>query len=131
MTTIDKSLLSIQVLIVDDHAMTRDMVRTILRGVGFSNITVLDNGRAAWHHVKEHNVRLVICDWNMPGGSGIEFLRDVRGNPQYKDLPFIMLTAEAYRESVEEALKYGVSDYLAKPFTAEMLISKIQAVMKK
>ena len=131
MSTIDKSILTSPVLVVDDHAITRDMVRTILRGVGFTDITVLDNGRIAWHHVKENRVRLVVCDWNMPGGSGIELLRDIRNNPQYKDLPFIMLTAEAYRESVEEALRVGVTDYVAKPFTAEMLISKITKALAK
>lgn len=131
MSIIDNSLLSIPVIVVDDHAMTRDMVRTILKGAGFTNINVFDSGRAAWHYVKENRVKLIVCDWNMPGGSGIEFLRDVRHDPRFKDIPFIMLTAEAYRESVEEALKVGVTDYVAKPFTAEMLISKIAAALKK
>lgn len=130
MTTIDRKYLNAPVMVVDDHGMTRDLVRTILRGIGFTNILTVENGRAAYKMLESDNVKLIICDWNMPGGSGIELLRAVREHPQFKDVPFLMLTAEAYKESVEEAIKQGVSDYVAKPFTADVLVAKITGLLK-
>lgn len=130
MSTIDRKYLNAPVMVVDDHGMTRDLVRTILRGLGFINIITVENGRAAYKMLETNNVKLIVCDWNMPGGSGIELLRAVREHPQFKDVPFLMLTAEAYKESVEEAMKQGVSDYVAKPFTADVLVAKITGILK-
>lgn len=130
MSAIDRKYLNGHVMVVDDHAMTRDLVKSILRGLGFVNIVTADNGRVAYQMLDQNFFKLIICDWNMPGGSGIEFLRAVRANPQYKNLPFLMLTAEAYKESVEEALKQGVSDYVAKPFTADVITAKIHDLLK-
>ncbi len=130
MSTIDRKYLNAPVMVVDDHGMTRDLVRTILRGLGFINILTVENGRAAYKMLETNNVKLIVCDWNMPGGSGIELLRAVREHPQFKDVPFLMLTAEAYKESVEEAMKQGVSDYVAKPFTADVLVAKITGILK-
>ena len=130
MSTIDRKYLNAPVMVVDDHGMTRDLVRTILRGIGFINILTVENGRAAYKMLETNNVKLIVCDWNMPGGSGIELLRAVREHPQFKDVPFLMLTAEAYKESVEEAMKQGVSDYVAKPFTADVLVAKITGILK-
>jgi two-component system chemotaxis response regulator CheY len=115
----------IHVLVVDDHFPTRDMVKTILRSVGFTKISQADNGAAALMKVEEQNIDLVICDWNMPGTSGIEFLTALRSKDRYKNLPFLMLTAEAYRENVKQAIENGVTDYITKPFTAQVLTQKV------
>lgn len=129
MSAIDKSKLNYHVLVVDDHAMTRNMVRSILRGAGFTEVTTQDSGHSAIHFMQTNSIKLIICDWNMPGGSGIEFLRLIRSDPRFQQIPFIMLTAEAYRESIEEAIKCGVTDYIAKPFTADLLTKKVASVL--
>lgn len=119
------------VLVVDDHGLTREMVRSILRGIGFNKIIQAESGTEALQRLEDHPVDLILCDWNMPGGSGLELLRALRSNPKYKDIPFLMLTAEAYRENIVAAVKAGVTDYVAKPFTAGTLSQKIAEILKK
>lgn len=121
----------IKVLVVDDHPLTRNMVRSILRGAGFDDVLQAENGAQALEVVFKENLGLVICDWNMPTTSGIEVLRAIRAEPKLKSLPFLMLTAEAYRENVLEASKAGVTDYVVKPFTADVLMKKVEEVLKK
>lgn len=124
---VDKEM---RILVVDDHGLTRDMVRVILRGFGFQNITPADNISAAYDELTKQTYDLVICDWNMPNGTGIDFLRLIRSNDLYKTIPFLMLTAEAYKENVSEAMQAGVSDYIVKPFTADVLGRKIARAVK-
>ncbi len=120
---------NLNILIVDDHGLTREMVKSILRALGFANIATAENGTDAMQKIYEETIELVICDWNMPQTSGIELLRAVRRDAKFKTLPFIMLTAEANRENVVEAAKEGVNDYIIKPFTAQILHSKIESVV--
>ena len=127
-TEIDKS---IKVLVVDDYALTRDMVKSILRQLGFTNIVTAEDGIQALELLSEDKIGLVVCDWNMPRMSGLALLREVRGRERSQDLPFLMLTAEAYRENIMEAVKAGVSDYVVKPFTAQILSEKIDKGLSK
>lgn len=122
---------NMRILVVDDHSMTRNLVRSILRGVGFTNVFLAENGRQAFHFLKEASYDLVICDWNMPDVTGIELLRVVRSDNNMKHIPFLLLTAEVFKENVEEAMKAGVTDYIAKPFTADVLLEKIRTAIKK
>lgn len=131
MTDIDRIDKSITILIADDYAMTRDMIRSILKQHGFMNVYAAEDGKKALERLNSDDVALVICDWNMPVMSGIEVLRAVRADPELKDTPFLMLTAEAYRESVKEAVKSGVTDYISKPFTAQVLVEKIALALAK
>lgn len=121
----------VRILVVDDHALTRNMVKSILKGLGYDHVYQAENGEAAVRRIFEGNIDLVICDWNMPGLTGIDVLKEVRADDAYKKLPFLMLTAEAYRENIAEAMRYGVSDYISKPFTSEVLGEKLSAVLKK
>ena len=116
---------SITILVVDDQPLTRNMLKSILKGMGFATILQADNGAVAIQKLQSEPVDLIICDWNMPGVTGIDVLRTVRGTPATKDLCFLMLTAEAYRENVLAAVQAGVDDYVAKPFTPEGLGIKI------
>lgn len=125
--TIDKN---IRVLIVDDYAATRDLIRAILRSVGFTEMSQAENGADAITLLHGEQFDLIICDWNMPQVTGLEVLKMVRDNPIHRNVAFIMLTAEAYKESIVAALEAGVTDYIAKPFTAEVLLSKIAVAMK-
>ena len=117
-----------KILVVDDHLLTRDMVRIILKGLGFLNVDTAENGNVALERLNDGGYALVICDWNMPQCSGLELLRAVRAGGVCPSIPFLMLTAEAYRESVREAVKAGVTDYISKPFTAGVLQQKIEKV---
>lgn len=121
----------INILIVDDHASTRDLIRAILRSSGFVSLLQAENGKLAIEILKKETVQLIICDWNMPMFSGLEVLKFVRGDSRNKDVPFIMLTAEAYADSLKAAIEAGVSDYIAKPFTADTLLNKIGNVFAK
>ncbi len=114
-----------KILVVDDHALTRDMVRMILKGLGFSDVTTAENGEVAFEAVKASYFDLIICDWNMPRFTGLELLTAVRTDKDFESTPFLMLTAEAYRDSVKAALDAGVTDYIAKPFTAGVLGEKV------
>lgn len=118
------------VLVVDDHILTRDMVRMILRSIGFAKIQQAESGEGALKILNEQNIDLIVCDWNMPNGSGIELLRQIRADAKLEHIPFLMLTAEAYRENIVAAVKAGVTDYVAKPFTADTLAEKIAGILK-
>jgi two-component system chemotaxis response regulator CheY len=119
------------ILIVDDHTLTRTMVKAILRSLGFENVLQADSGASAVRTVMSEPVDLVICDWNMPEGNGLEVLRTLRADTRFKELPFLMLTAEAYRENVGAAMEAGVSDYVIKPFTADVLVAKLETILKR
>ena len=119
----------VKILIVDDHLLTREMVLIILKGLGFDNIISVPNAFEAREQIKQGGVDVVICDWNMPKFSGLELLREVRAMEKFSGTPFLMLTAEAYRESLKEAVRAGVTDYIAKPFTAEVIEAKLAMIL--
>lgn len=120
---------TLTILVVDDHSLTRTMVKAILRGIGFENVLQAESGIQAINTVMTEKVDLVICDWNMPEGNGLEVLRTLRADARFKNLPFLMLTAEAYRENVVAAVEAGVSDYVIKPFTSDVLVEKLGTVL--
>jgi two-component system chemotaxis response regulator CheY len=119
-----------KLLIAEDHSITRSMVQAILKSVGFNSIDQADSGMNALRKLAEFDYDLVICDWNMPEPKGIDVLRRVRASDKNQNVLFLMLTAEAYRENVEEAKKHGVSGYVIKPFTAETLLKEIARLLK-
>jgi two-component system, chemotaxis family, chemotaxis protein CheY len=123
--------LNIQILVVDDYMLTRVMVQSILSGAGFAKVAQAESAEAAAAKLEENDIDLVICDWKMPGMTGVELLRCVRSQPRYRDLPFLMLTAESTHSSVKEAMAAGVSDYVIKPFSAEVLLDKVAQLLLK
>jgi two-component system, chemotaxis family, chemotaxis protein CheY len=120
-----------RVLVVDDFATMRKIVRNILKQIGFEDITEAEDGNAALRVIKSENIGLVVTDWNMPNMSGLDLLREIRGNSQTASLPVLMVTAEGLKENVMEAVKAGVNNYVVKPFTAEVLQEKIETIFKK
>lgn len=122
---------SMPILIVDDFSTMRRIVKTCLRQIGFENITEAEDGVVALEKLKNHEFKLVISDWNMPNMMGIDLLRAVRADEKLKALPFVLVTAEGQKENVIEAAKAGVSNYVVKPFTAETLQAKLEAVFAK
>jgi two-component system chemotaxis response regulator CheY len=109
----------------------RKIVRNLLRQLGYQQIDEAEDGVVALRKLKSTKYDMIICDWNMPNMTGIELLKEVRSDESLKAVPFLMVTAEANKENVIEAVKAGVSNYIVKPFTADTLSGKIDAVMKK
>ena len=118
------------VLVVDDFATMRKIVKKCLTELGFMNIVEADDGSVALEKLQHDHFQLIISDWNMPRMMGIDLLKAVRADERYKTVPFIMVTAEAQKQNVIEAAKAGVSNYIVKPFTADQLQSKLEAVFK-
>lgn len=117
-------------LVVDDYATMRKIVKKILTELGYTKIEEAEDGKPAFEKVKAATAagdpfQCVISDWNMPGMTGLDFLRAVRAMPEYKSLPFVLATAEGEQSNVIEAAKAGVSDYVVKPFTAATLSEKL------
>jgi two-component system chemotaxis response regulator CheY len=117
-----------KVLVVDDFSTMRRIVKNILRQLGFENIIEADDGESAVRKLESERIDFVISDWNMPKMSGLELLKWVRSHDEFKDMPFLMVTAEAQKENVLEAVKAKVSNYIVKPFTAETLSEKIEKI---
>jgi two-component system chemotaxis response regulator CheY len=118
-------------LIVDDFQTMRRIVRNILRQLGFENFDEAEDGEQAYVKLKSGGFDFVISDWNMPNVDGITLLKRVRSDPALKDMPFLMVTAEAEKDKVIEAIKSGVSNYVVKPFTAEVLKEKMDRILEK
>ena len=122
---------SIRILVVDDFATMRRIVTTLLKELGFTNIAEADDGSSALPMLQQSPVDLLVTDWNMPRMMGIDLLKAVRADPQLKDIPVLMVTAESKRDQIIEAAQAGVSGYVVKPFTATTLREKLEGVFKK
>lgn len=119
---------TMKVLVVDDFATMRRIIKNILLQLGFKHILEADDGTTAWEVLNKEKVDLIISDWNMPKMPGIELLKKVRADDRFKDIPFLMVTAEAQKENIVEAVKYRVSQYIVKPFTPETLQEKLKKI---
>ena len=121
---------SIKVLIVDDFATMRRILKNILKQLGFKNLLEADDGTTAMETLEKNDIELIISDWNMPKMTGLELLKWVRANKKYAKTPFLMVTAEAQKQNVIEAVQAGVSNYVVKPFTAEAISEKLKKIIK-
>ncbi len=119
---------NMRVLVVDDFSTMRRIIKNILRQIGFTNIVEADDGSTAWDVLNKDRIEFIISDWNMPQMTGIELLRKVRASEEFGDLPFLMVTAEAQQENILEAVQAKVSNYIVKPFTAEVMKQKIDKI---
>jgi two-component system, chemotaxis family, chemotaxis protein CheY len=120
--------LSMKILVVDDFATMRRIMKNILKQIGFTNIIEADDGTTALAELQKTSVDLIISDWNMPKMTGLDLLKAVRSNDNLKDLPFLMVTAEAQKQNVIDAVQAGVSNYVVKPFTAEAISDKLKKI---
>jgi two-component system chemotaxis response regulator CheY len=120
--------LSMSVLVVDDYNTMIRIIKNLLRQIGFEDIDDASDGALALTKMRSKKYGLVISDWNMEPMTGFELLKQVRSDPAIDSLPFIMITAESRTENVVAAKQAGVSNYIVKPFNAETLRSKIDAV---
>jgi two-component system chemotaxis response regulator CheY len=122
--------LKMKILLVDDFGTMRRIIKNILRQIGYVNIFEADNGVSALDVLRQEKIEFIISDWNMPEMPGIELLKAVRASEEWKDLPFLLVTAEGKKENVLEAVKYKVTNYIVKPFTPETFTEKINQIFK-
>ena len=120
---------NIKVLIVDDFATMRKVIRNLLKQVGYEDIVEAEDGVMALKALKSQKIDVIVSDWNMPNMTGFELLKAVRADPDLAKTPFLMVTAEALQDNVVAAVKAGVNNYIVKPFTAEVLNEKIKEIM--
>lgn len=119
-----------EILIVDDTAVLRNIMKVQLQRMGFSQIYEAQDGSAAMKILHAQKIDLVISDWNMPVMNGFELLREIRANDFLKDILFILVTAEATEARISMALQLKVDELILKPFTLEILERKILRVIQ-
>jgi two-component system, chemotaxis family, chemotaxis protein CheY len=117
------------VLVVDDFSTMRRIVRKILKDLDFKEVIEAENGAEAFNLLETNKVDLIVSDWNMPTMTGLEFLKKVRADERFKGLPFLLVTAEAQKENIIEAIQAKVSNYVVKPFTPAALAEKIAKII--
>jgi len=115
--------MSTNVLIADDSGTMRKIIIRSLNALGISSVVEAADGSQAVTLFKPGTFDLVLTDWNMPGKTGLEVTRDIRA--QDPNIPIIMITTEAEKRRVMDAIQAGVTDYLVKPFTADTLQEKL------
>jgi two-component system, chemotaxis family, chemotaxis protein CheY len=120
---------NIKILIVDDNEPMRTIIRRILEYGGYANSVEADDGSSAFKILKSQKIDLILSDWNMFGMTGIELLKKVREDESIAKTPFIMVSVEGGKVSVDTAIKCGASDFIAKPFTSKTIIETIEKVM--
>lgn len=119
-----------KVLVVDDSNVMRQIIKKNLKELGFADITDAEDGAAGLKKLGDGGIDLVVSDWNMPKMTGIEFLKAVRADAGLKDTAFIMVTSEADKTKIVEAVEAGVSQYIVKPFNANQLEEKVKQIFK-
>jgi len=131
---IDCRRLIMKVLVVDDFATMRKIIKNVLKQINIENVVEAENGRHALDVLNKEDIDLIISDWIMPEMTGIDFLKACKGDDKIKNIPFLMATAEAQKDCILEAIKSGVDNYIVKPFTPEKLqgaIDKARAKISK
>lgn len=124
-------------LIVDDFSTMRKIVKKIVgEDLGYKNLHEAVNGKNAWdllnaQYTNKPQIDVIISDWNMPELMGIELLRKCREDSRFKNIPFILVTAESDISQIKEAVSLGVSEYMLKPFTPAMFKEKLEKVYRK
>lgn len=120
-----------KILIVDDYSTMRRIVKNLLTDLGYTNMTEADDGKTAWPMLQNGDFDFVVTDWNMPGMTGIDLLKAIRGDARLAKLPVLMVTAEAQRDQIIAAAQAGVNGYIIKPFTAVTLKEKIDKIFQR
>ncbi len=118
-------------LVVDDFATMRRIVRNLLKESGYGNVDEAEDGSMALQMLKQGKYDFVISDINMPNMNGFEMLRQIRALPSLKELPVLMVTAEAKKEDIINAAQIGASGYIVKPFTKATLEEKLVKIISK
>ncbi len=121
-----------RILVVDDSRTMRKILRNSLEGMGYSASSVVEasDGVEAIRELREQKFKIdiILADWNMPNMDGLSLLQELQGVEHLRKIPFIMVTGEAQRDRVVEAIRAGARNYIVKPFTPETLRQKVLAI---
>lgn len=122
---------NMRVLVVDDFSTMRRIVKSIVKQLGFNNVDEAEDGKQALEMLKGGKYGFVVSDWNMPNMTGIDLLRAIRSDPELKDIPVLMVTAETEKQIVVDAIQAGVNNYIVKPFTPQVFEEKMNKIFEK
>jgi len=117
-----------KILVVDDFPTMRRIVRSTLKQLGFQAFTEASDGNEAFEVLKSGGIDFVVTDWNMPNMTGLDLLKAIRGHEVLKDMPVLLVTAEADKENVIQAAQAGVNNYIVKPFTVGVMAEKVRKI---
>ncbi len=120
-----------KVLVVDDTALMRHILKNVLKEIGFTNIIGADDGTTALEVLKKEKIDVIFADLNMPKMSGLELLKAVRRDATLGGTPFLMVTSETQSAFVTEAIQAGVTHYIVKPFAADGIREKLNQALQK
>jgi len=120
-----------KILIVDDFSTMRRIIKNLLRDLGFNNTHEADDGNTALPMLQSGNYDFLVTDWNMPGMTGIDLLREVRKDENLSTLPVLLVTAESKKDQIVMAAEAGVNGYIVKPFNAATLEEKINKIFER
>lgn len=110
----------------------RRIISNILKSSGYDNIVEAGDGVEGLNQLKTHpDITMVLTDWNMPNMNGLDFLTKIRESRPNTDLPVIMVTTEAEKANVVAAIKAGANNYIVKPFTPDIVKTKLEPFLKK
>ncbi len=115
-------------LVVDDSATMRRIVVNALKSIGYDNVVEAGDGSEALTKC-DASIELIITDWNMPVMGGLEFVKALRATPQHPKTPILMVTTRSVKEDIMQAVEAGVSSYILKPFTPQVLKDKIDQIL--
>ncbi len=123
-------------LVIDDMSSMRTFTKKALNRIGFKNVLDAPDGQKAFEIIEnaykvQEPFEFIVSDWNMPNMSGLDLLHKLREDDRFKDLPFLMITAENEVSQVMSAIKAGVDNYIVKPFSPDTLLTKLESVFKK
>lgn len=119
-----------KILLVDDSSTMRRIQANTLKTIGYETVIQAEDGADALQKIAENpDVKLVLLDWNMPNMNGIDCLKAIKANPSTKGIPVMMVTSEAEKSRIIEAIQSGAANYLVKPFEADALKEKITAIL--
>ncbi len=119
-----------KILVVDDFDTMIRIIRNILEELEYTNVVTARNGEDAWLVLNKEKIDFIISDWNMPKMTGLELLKKVKECPEFEHIPFLMVTAEAEKRHIMDAVKAKVNQYIIKPFTTDMLKEKIDLAIR-
>ena len=119
----------VKILITDDAAPMRSLIKGALVKAGYSDFDEAENGLVALEKLKKDRFHLVICDWDMPSMDGLEVLRKMRQDDAIADIPFILVTSSTEADKVVKAIEEGVDDYIIKPLKPDNFTKRVKDVL--
>lgn len=122
---------NMSILVVDDFPTMRRIVRSLLKELGYGNVEEAEDGQDALAKLRGGGFEFVVSDWNMPNLDGLEMLKQIRADDNLKELPVLMVTAEAKKENIIAAAQAGANGYVVKPFTSATLEEKLNKIFEK